>query len=154
MENGPFEDVFPIENGDIPAIAMLVFQEGNCFISFCNTKKHRHWWLVSRFVSSWPLTPFDAGSQAWRHGGFFSAGVWGKVPICFWEILQLVDFNRYLYIYIHMYLWYVCKYIYIVLMIYIYIYVCVFYFFEGGCNYFDVCSPKVLVNKHDDNLNF
>ena len=25
MEDGPFEDVFPIENGDIP-IAMLVYQ--------------------------------------------------------------------------------------------------------------------------------
>ena len=26
MENGPFKDVFPIEHGDIPAIAMLVYQ--------------------------------------------------------------------------------------------------------------------------------
>ena len=25
MENGPFEDVFPIKNGDIPAIAMWSF---------------------------------------------------------------------------------------------------------------------------------
>ena len=30
MENGPFEDVFPIEHGDFPlfSIAMLVFSEG------------------------------------------------------------------------------------------------------------------------------
>ena len=26
MDNKPFEDVFPIENGDIPAISMLVYR--------------------------------------------------------------------------------------------------------------------------------
>ena len=30
MENGPFEDVFPIKIGDIPAIAMLVYQRVAC----------------------------------------------------------------------------------------------------------------------------
>ena len=82
MENGPFEDVFPIENGDIPAIAMLVYQRVIAPFPFVTQKTQT---LMTCSKISWQLAQLHSmpGSQTWRHCGFFSAGDWGKVPICF-----------------------------------------------------------------------
>ena len=37
MKNGPFEDVFPIENGDICSIPMIVCQRVDIFIQSCDS---------------------------------------------------------------------------------------------------------------------
>ena len=163
MENGPFEDVFPIETWGYSCNHYLSLPEGNCFISFCNTKNADTDDLFQDFLAVGP-TPFDARQSSlealWGNGWRLGQGTHLFLRNSAVGGLQQIYVYIYLYIYIYMYLWYVwylCKNIYIntiyicIFDIYIYMRVCVCVFLRGGCNYFDVC---VFGNKHDDNSNF
>ena len=60
MENGPLEDVFPIENGDIPA-SYVSLPEGN-FIHF---KQPVAWHLLDQ-VSQEPMAPVEVRKRPWE----------------------------------------------------------------------------------------
>ena len=51
MENGPFEDVFPIENGDIPASYVIVYQPAiYCTCFFHRLLRGSGYWMVTGYM--------------------------------------------------------------------------------------------------------
>ena len=76
MEHGPFEDVFPIKNGDIPASYVRTYQRGTSLGVFPRGPREPGWRLAkgSKFGG-----PEDLGFQ--RFFLNFHPENWGRFPI-------------------------------------------------------------------------
>ena len=128
MENGPFEDVFPIENGDIPAIAMLVSRKVTASFLFVTQKNTDTDDLFQDLLAVGPWLHLMQAVKPGGMVGFFRLAFGARYPFAFEKFCSWwTSTDIYIYIYICIYGMFVS--IYIVLMIYIYM--CVFYSLRG-----------------------
>ena len=57
MENGPFEDVFPIKHGDIPASYVVIYRRVVCVLVFKIRLPHFNITTTQRYQSLPPPLP-------------------------------------------------------------------------------------------------